>query len=117
MLEEQFKGYQLKGFAVQAHLDFSEDVLQNTVCKRDVRGKLQRLLPISSSDGWPLLLYLPANPLGRACAAGHSPSRFAARDFPIRIWLLPQVRIILGQASFPWGDGTVAADRVIQAGL
>lgn len=64
MLEEPFKGYQLKGFAFQAHLDFSEDVFQNRACKCNVRGKLQRLLPISSSDGWPLLLYYPLILLG-----------------------------------------------------
>lgn len=85
MLEEQFKGYRLKGFAFQAHLDFSEDVFQNSVCRCNVRGKLQRLLPISFSDGWPLLLYLPSNPLGRAHIFVHSPSRFIAEDFPIRI--------------------------------
>jgi len=47
MLEEQLKGYHLKGYAFPAHLDFSDDVFQNCVFKCDVGVKLQRLLPIS----------------------------------------------------------------------
>lgn len=51
MLEEQFKGYKLKGFTFQAHLGFSEDVFQKIcVFKCNVRGKLQRLLSVSFSD-------------------------------------------------------------------
>lgn len=58
MLEEQFKGYQLKGFTFQAHLDFSDDVFQKIgVFKCHMRGKLQWLLSVSFSDEWPLFLY------------------------------------------------------------
>lgn len=94
MFEEQFKGYQLKGFTFQAHLDFSDDVFQICVIKCIVRGNLQKLLSVSFPDEWPLFLYLPSHPLGLALISAQT---FIAKDLP---------------THSPRGDKMVATDWV-----